>query len=56
MKRKAAELSYLLSMINDHDRSIGDLRESQQAIMGELKILSDAARRRQELPHAFAGD
>ena len=56
VKRKAAELSYLLSMINDHDRSIGDLRESQQAIMGELKILSDAARRRQELPHALAGD
>jgi hypothetical protein len=52
LKRKAAELSYLLAMINDHERSIGSLRESQQAIMSELKTLSDAARRRQDPPSA----
>ena len=50
LKRKSTELSHLLEMISDHDRSIGDLRESQQAIMSELKSLriAEDVRRRQE--------
>ena len=49
LKRKPVQMSHLLAMITDHDRSIGELRESQQAIMSELKTISDTARRgRQE--------
>merc|ERR1711971_900319 len=39
LKRKA-EISDLLGMIKDHDRSIGSLRESQRAIVAELQELA----------------
>jgi len=39
LKRKA-EIGDLLGMINDHDRSIGALRESQRAIVAELQELA----------------
>lgn len=44
LKRKSAEITSLCEMIDDHDREIGHLRDSQRAIMDELRSLSEAIR------------
>lgn len=45
LKRKASELGGMLGAIEEHDREITQLRESQRAIMSELQALTDTMRR-----------